>query len=120
MKSAWLYFAESAEWFRLEEATGLAFRFVIGRTSDKSKMSALRREVAEYDDFILLDIEEEYSKLPYKTLVLTFIFHYFLPFVIYTYAWCFYSLAFFKAAYALYDSEFYVKADDDIYLRPGS
>ncbi|TYJ39195.1 hypothetical protein E1A91_A04G049800v1 [Gossypium mustelinum] len=27
-------------------------------------------------------------------------------------------LAFFKAAYALFDSEFYVKADDDIYLRP--
>ncbi|MCD7448889.1 hypothetical protein HAX54_046983 [Datura stramonium] len=79
---------------KLEEATGLAFRFVIGRTSDKSKMSALKKEVAEYDDFVLLDIEEEYSKLPYKTL------------------------AFFKAAYALYDSEFYVKADDDIYLRP--
>ncbi|KAL7249669.1 hypothetical protein ACSBR1_011786 [Camellia fascicularis] len=79
---------------RLEEATGLAIRFVIGRTSDKSKMSELRKEVAEYDDFMLLDIEEEYSKLPYKTL------------------------AFFKAAYALFDSEFYVKADDDIYLRP--
>ncbi|XP_060200755.1 probable beta-1,3-galactosyltransferase 14 isoform X2 [Lycium barbarum] len=79
---------------KLEEATGLSFRFVIGRTSDKSKMSALKKEVAEYDDFVLLDIEEEYSKLPYKTL------------------------AFFKAAYALYDSEFYVKADDDIYLRP--
>ncbi|KAK4484679.1 hypothetical protein RD792_007268 [Penstemon davidsonii] len=79
---------------RLEESTGLVFRFVIGRTNDKSKMSALRKEVAEYDDFVLLDIEEEYSKLPYKTL------------------------AFFKAAYALYDSDFYVKADDDIYLRP--
>ncbi|XP_019193865.1 PREDICTED: probable beta-1,3-galactosyltransferase 13 [Ipomoea nil] len=79
---------------KLEEATGLAFRFIIGRTNDKSKMAALRREIAEYDDFVLLDIEEEYSKLPYKTL------------------------AFFKAAYALYDSEFYVKADDDIYLRP--
>lgn len=79
---------------RLEEATGLAFRFVIGRTNDKSKMTALNKEVAEYDDFMLLDIEEEYSKLPYKTL------------------------AFFKAAYALYDSDFYVKADDDIYLRP--
>ncbi|GAU38416.1 hypothetical protein TSUD_52410 [Trifolium subterraneum] len=78
----------------LEEATGLAFRFVIGRTNDKSKMSALKREIAEYDDFIQLDIEEEYSKLPYKTL------------------------AFFKAAYALFDAEFYVKADDDIYLRP--
>ena len=28
-------------------------------------------------------------------------------------------LAYFKAAYALFDAEFYVKADDDIYLRPG-
>ncbi|KAG2677741.1 hypothetical protein I3843_12G113100 [Carya illinoinensis] len=79
---------------RLEEATGLAFRFIIGRTNDKSKMLELKKEVEEYDDFVLLDIEEEYSKLPYKTL------------------------AFFKAAYALFDSEFYVKADDDIYLRP--
>lgn len=33
---------------------------------------------------------------------------------------CFYfRLAFFKAAYVLFDSDFYVKADDDIYLRPG-
>ncbi|KAI3939591.1 hypothetical protein MKX01_038546 [Papaver californicum] len=78
---------------RLEEATGLAFRFLIGRTSDKSKMLELK--VEEYDDFILLDIEEEYSKPPYKTL------------------------AFFKAAYGLFESDFYVKADDDIYLRPG-
>lgn len=54
----------------LEEATGLAFRFVIGRKNDRSKMSALKREIAEYDDFIQLDIEEEYSKLPYKTCVL--------------------------------------------------
>ncbi|XP_008226526.1 PREDICTED: probable beta-1,3-galactosyltransferase 14 [Prunus mume] len=79
---------------RLEEATGLAFRFVIGKTKEKQKMAELAKEVAEYDDFLLLDIEEEYSKLPYKTL------------------------AFFKAAYALFDADFYVKADDDIYLRP--
>ncbi|CAL9199553.1 unnamed protein product [Musa hybrid cultivar] len=79
---------------RLEEATGLAFRFVVGKTKDKSKMAALQLEVKEYDDFMLLDIEEEYSNLPHKTL------------------------AFFKAAFALYDSDFYVKADDDIYLRP--
>ncbi|KAJ6728140.1 BETA-13-N-ACETYLGLUCOSAMINYLTRANSFERASE [Salix koriyanagi] len=79
---------------RLEESTGLAFRFIIGRTNDKSKMAELRKEIAEYDDFLLVDIEEHYSKLPYKTL------------------------AFLKAAYALFDSEFYVKADDDIYLRP--
>lgn len=57
----------------LEEATGLVIRFIIGRTEDKSKMSELMKEVAEYDDFILLDIKEEYSKLPYKTLVLTII-----------------------------------------------
>ncbi|KAK9688823.1 hypothetical protein RND81_09G013400 [Saponaria officinalis] len=79
---------------RLEERTGLAFRFIIGRTSVPWKMSALKKEVAKHDDFILLDIVEEYNKLPYKTL------------------------SFFKAAYALFDSEFYVKADDDIYLRP--
>ncbi|KAE9620791.1 hypothetical protein Lal_00019137 [Lupinus albus] len=79
---------------RLEEATGLAFRFIIGKTRDRAKMSALQKEIAEYDDFLQLDIEEEYSKLPYKTL------------------------AFFKAAYALFDAEYYVKADDDIYLRP--
>lgn len=79
---------------RLEEATGLAFRFIIGKTSAEWKMSVLRKEVSKHDDFILLDIVEEYSKLPYKTL------------------------AFFKAAYALFDSEFYVKADDDIYLKP--
>lgn len=78
----------------LEEATGLVIRFIIGRTGDKAKMSELMKEVTEFDDFILLDIKEEYSKLPYKTL------------------------SFFKAAYALYDSDFYVKADDDIYLRP--
>lgn len=54
---------------RLEESTGLVFRFIIGRTSDRSKMSELRKEVAECDDFILLDIEEQYSKLPYKTSV---------------------------------------------------
>ncbi|XP_042062218.1 probable beta-1,3-galactosyltransferase 13 [Salvia splendens] len=79
---------------RLEESTGLVFRFIIGRTNDRGRMSALKEEVTKYDDFLLIDIEEEYSKLPYKTL------------------------AFFKAAYALYDSDFYVKADDDIYLRP--
>ena len=52
---------------RLEEATGLAFRFVIGKSNSKNKMAVLEREVEEFDDFVLLDIEEEYSRLPYKT-----------------------------------------------------
>ncbi|CAH8293164.1 unnamed protein product [Eruca vesicaria subsp. sativa] len=112
---------------RLEESTGLAIRFIIGKTKDAAKMAELRREIAEYDDFVLLDIEEEYSKLPYKTLVqerVTFsldsnlvLFGNVRGLVFYMLC-IFCSLAFFKAAYALYDSEFYVKADDDIYLRP--
>ena len=53
----------------LEESTGLAIRFVIGKTKNEQKMAELRKEIAEYDDFVQLDIEEEYSKLPYKTLV---------------------------------------------------
>ena len=57
----------------LEEAIGLAFRFITSKTNDKSKMVELRKKVAEYDDFIQLDNEEEYPKLPYKTLVLTMI-----------------------------------------------
>jgi Galactosyltransferase len=65
MLSFFLYF--NVVFHRLEESTGLAFRFVIGKTKDKSKMAALQKEIEEYDDFILLDIEEEYSRLPYKT-----------------------------------------------------
>lgn len=78
----------------LERATGLAFRFVIGRTKDGKKMADLRKEEEKYHDFMLIDVEEEYIKLPYK------------------------MLAFFKAAFNLFDADFYVKADDDIYMRP--
>lgn len=50
----------------------------------------------------------------------------FIPFYIYT--WLILNLpsccpcdrlAFFKAAYDMFDADFYVKADDAIYLRPG-
>ncbi|KAF3793327.1 putative beta-1-3-galactosyltransferase 12 [Nymphaea thermarum] len=83
------------ELLRLEHATGLAFRFVIGRTNDAKKNADLQEEVDKYNDFLLLDIEEEEGlKLPYKTL------------------------AFFKAAFDLFDAEFYVKLDDGVYLRP--
>ncbi|ONK76635.1 uncharacterized protein A4U43_C03F30390 [Asparagus officinalis] len=33
---------------QLEESTGLAFRFVIGKTSDETKMETLKREVEEF------------------------------------------------------------------------
>ncbi|CAN1179412.1 Probable beta-1,3-galactosyltransferase 14 [Linum perenne] len=48
---------------RLEESTGLAFRFVIGKTKDKRRMAELQEEVEAYDDFLLLDIEEQYNRL---------------------------------------------------------
>lgn len=52
---------------RLEQATGLSFRFVIGRSKDVTKMARLQKEVDEYKDFMLIDVEEEYLRLPYKT-----------------------------------------------------
>ncbi|GLT25566.1 hypothetical protein SLA2020_006880 [Shorea laevis] len=79
---------------RLEQATGLAFRFVIGRSKDAKKMAQLEKEIDKYRDFMLIDILEEYSELPHKTL------------------------AYFKAAFKLFEADYYVKADDDIYLRP--
>lgn len=79
---------------RLEQATGLAFRFVIGRTKNAKKMAELEKEIEEYNDFLILDVEEEYLKLKYKTL------------------------AYFEAAFQLFEADYYVKADDDIYLRP--
>ncbi|WCJ29593.1 Galactosyltransferase family protein [Euphorbia peplus] len=79
---------------RLEHSTGLAFRFVIGRSKDTKKMALLDKEIDKYRDFMIIDVEEKYLRLPYKTL------------------------AFFKAAYKLFEADYYVKADDDIYLRP--
>ena len=39
--------------------------------------------------------------------------------LIYPFCWPCDRLAYFKAAYEMFDAEFYVKADDSIYLRPG-
>ncbi|KAL9440356.1 hypothetical protein AB3S75_019088 [Citrus x aurantiifolia] len=79
---------------RLEQATGIAFRFVIGKSEDAKKMAQLEKEIDKYRDFMLIDVQEEYLKLPYKTL------------------------AYFKAAFLHFEADYYVKADDDIYLRP--
>ncbi|KAL1826856.1 hypothetical protein ACET3Z_005268 [Daucus carota] len=45
-------------------------RFIIGRTGDKAKVSELVKEVEKFDDFMLLVIKEEYSKLPYKLVLI--------------------------------------------------
>lgn len=89
INKVWCFDTHSGFNGRLEESTGLVFRFIIGRTNDRSKMSALKEEVAKYDDFLLLDIEEEYSKLPYKTLVLTY-YNWFWAHALYDWVWCLY------------------------------
>ncbi|CAI0448406.1 unnamed protein product [Linum tenue] len=48
---------------RLEQATGLAFRFVIGYSRDAKKMAELQKEVEKYRDFLIIDNEEEYHRL---------------------------------------------------------
>ncbi|KAM7490539.1 hypothetical protein LguiA_033460 [Lonicera macranthoides] len=93
LRSTW-FPSDADELVRLEQATGLAFRFVIGRAKEANKMEELEKEIDKYNDFMLIDVEEEYLKLPYKTL------------------------AYFKAAFELFNADYYVKADDDIYLRP--
>nr|TKR65783.1 hypothetical protein D5086_0000318070 [Populus alba] len=64
---------------KLEQATGLSFRFVIARSKDAKKMALLEKEVDKYKDFML---------------------------------------AYFKTAFQLFEADYYVKADDDFYLRP--
>ncbi|KAK1375790.1 Hexosyltransferase [Heracleum sosnowskyi] len=93
LRSTW-FPSNPDDLLRLEQATGIAFRFVIGRTKDSTKMTELEKEIEKYNDFMILDIEEDYQKLKYKTL------------------------AYFKAAFQLFEADYYVKADDDIYLRP--
>lgn len=56
-------------------------------------MADLQKEVDLYHDFLFIDVEEG-TKSPQK------------------------MLAYFKAAYDMFDAEFYIKADDAIYLRP--
>uniref|UniRef100_A0A0D9WDP9 Hexosyltransferase n=1 Tax=Leersia perrieri TaxID=77586 RepID=A0A0D9WDP9_9ORYZ len=67
--------------------------FVVGRTKDKEKMADLQKEVDMYHDFLFIDAEDD-TKPPQK------------------------MLAYFKAAYDMFEADFYVKADDAIYLRP--
>uniref|UniRef100_A0A0E0HAT7 Hexosyltransferase n=1 Tax=Oryza nivara TaxID=4536 RepID=A0A0E0HAT7_ORYNI len=84
-----------ATWFppKPEGIFGTWNWFVVGRSKDKEKMADLQKEVDMYHDFLFVDAEED-TKPPQK------------------------MLAFFKAAYDMFDADFYVKADDAIYLRP--
>lgn len=93
LRSTW-FPSHPEDLLSLEQATGLAFRFVIGQSKAAGKMAELEEEILKYKDFMIIDIEEGYSELPHKTL------------------------AYFKAAFQLFEADYYVKVDDDVYLRP--
>lgn len=79
---------------RLEVSTGLVFRFIIGHSQKREEEREIEEETKQYRDIVRIDLMEEYHKLNQKTI------------------------KYFKAIYELFDADYYVKADDDIYLRP--
>eukprot|EP00850_Spirogloea_muscicola_P001104 SM000004S14974 [mRNA] locus=s4:544352:547097:- [translate_table: standard] len=79
---------------RFLQNNGLLFKFVIGKSKDKGVNDVILREAKQYNDIILLDHEDAYLDLPTK------------------------MLKFFNELHQQYNAEYYVKADDDIYLRP--
>eukprot|EP00897_Mesotaenium_endlicherianum_P000091 jgi/Mesen1/10082/ME000074S09421 len=93
LRATWVP-STTAEHARLEKSTGLVVRFILGYTNDTAKELEVQGEISRYGDFLRVDVEEFYLNLNHKTL------------------------KFFQAALELYDADFYVKADDDVYLRP--
>lgn len=93
LRNAWMP-SSPEEAARSERATGMVLKFILGHTADPGLEAAVQREADEFRDIVRIDVEESYVNLNHKTLV------------------------FFRAMLRTYDAEFYVKADDDIYLRP--
>lgn len=77
---------------RLEWEKGIVVRFVVGHSLDPKQEEAMGQEEADHQDFIRIPIIESYYGLTNKTK------------------------NFFVTAAALYDADWYVKVDDDVYL----
>jgi galactosylxylosylprotein 3-beta-galactosyltransferase len=78
----------------VESSTGLVMRFVIGsRKTDVDGEAEIAAEAATYGGFLRLDIEETYLSLTNKTLT------------------------FFKTVMQLYNPQYIIKVDDDVYMR---
>ncbi|CAI7731237.1 unnamed protein product [Closterium sp. NIES-53] len=86
--------ATPEEHARVEAATGLVFRFIVGHGTSEEGEQVLQAENSTHGDFLRIDVQESYLNLNRKTLV------------------------YFTSLFKLYEAEFYVKADDDIYLIP--
>ncbi|XP_021718716.1 beta-1,3-galactosyltransferase 7-like [Chenopodium quinoa] len=83
---------------KLEKEKGIIIRFMIGHTGSGNGVldQAIDEEEAQHKDFLRLDHVEGYLELSAKTK------------------------AFFSAAFAKWDAEFYVKVDDDIHVNLGT
>lgn len=91
LRATW-FPADSAARSRLEEQ-GVVARFVVGHSNDAAAEAAMQAEIAQHSDFLQLDITEAYLDLAKK------------------------SLAFFSAVTRLFDAEYIIKVDDDVYFR---
>ncbi|GMH38226.1 hypothetical protein BSKO_06110 [Bryopsis sp. KO-2023] len=77
---------------RLEKEKGIVVRFVVGHSADPKQEEVMGEEEKANEDFIRIPLTESYYGLTNKTK------------------------NFFTTAAALYDAEWYVKVDDDVYL----
>lgn len=77
---------------RLEQEKGIVIRFVLGHTKDRDQERKLYEEQLQHQDFLRLPILESYYGLANKTK------------------------SYFAAVIAVYDVDWVVKIDDDVYL----
>ncbi|CAI5997454.1 unnamed protein product [Closterium sp. NIES-64] len=80
--------------FSLEAEAGLVFRFIIGHGTSAEEEEQLQVENSTHGDLLRIDVDEADFNANRKALV------------------------YFTSLFKLYEAEFYVKADDDIYLIP--
>jgi len=78
---------------KLECRQGIVMRFVIGHSADPKAEAEIAAEEKKYGGFLRLPLQEGYLSLANKTLT------------------------FFRTVTALYDADYIIKADDDVYLR---
>ncbi|GMH42893.1 hypothetical protein BSKO_10812 [Bryopsis sp. KO-2023] len=76
-----------------EEKTGVVVKFVMGHSIDESREWDVKVEEQKYGKFLRLDVEEGYLQLADKTLL------------------------FIRTVVKLYEPEYILKVDDDVYFR---
>ncbi|XVF63455.1 hypothetical protein PTKIN_Ptkin09bG0088300 [Pterospermum kingtungense] len=96
LRETWMPTGEKLR--KLEREKGIVIRFVIGHSATAGGVldKALDKEEAEHKDFLRLKHVEGYHKLSTKTRL------------------------YFSTAVSMWDSEFYVKVDDDVHLNLGT